>query len=112
MSTKKFYPIDLRDLALENQSERKVKGSSSYFLAANIPRNEMSNRKRFQFKEGIETVDGFNVKLKTIETYYLYVRATITGKVFFHTTILLANCLRRTCHFSPYSRGKTNAFSP
>ena len=83
MSTKKFYPIDLRDLALENQSERKVKGSSSYFLAANIPRNEMGNRKRFQFKEGIETVDGFNVKLKTIETYYLYVRATITGKVFF-----------------------------
>ena len=70
-------------MKLENQSKRTVNGSSSYFLAANILRNEMNNSKIFQFKEGIEKVDGFNMNLKTIETYYLYVRATITEKVFF-----------------------------
>ena len=42
----------------------------------------MNNRKIFQFKEGIEKVDGFNVNLETIETYYLYVRAVISEKVF------------------------------
>ena len=71
-----------RDVALEYQSKRTVNGSSSYFLAASIPRNEMSNSKIFQFKEGIEKVDGFNVNLETIETYYLYVRAVISEKVF------------------------------
>ena len=71
-----------RDMALEYESIRTVNGSSSYFLAANIPRNEMNNSKIFQFKEGIEKVDGFNVNLETIETYYLYVRAVISEKVF------------------------------
>ena len=70
-------------MTFENQSKRTVNRSSSYFLAANILRNEMNNSKIFQFKEGIEKVDGFNVNLKTIETYYLYVRAMITEKVFF-----------------------------
>ena len=83
MSTKKFHPMRFRDITLENQSKRTFNGSSSYFLAANILRNEMNNSKIFQFKEGIEKVKGFNVNLKTIETYYLYVRATITQKVFF-----------------------------
>ena len=71
-----------RDMALEYESIRTVNGSSSYFLAANILRNEMNNSKIFQFKEGIEKVDGFNVNLETIETYYLYVRAVISEKVF------------------------------
>ena len=82
MSTKTFHPMYFRDMALEYQSKRMVNGSSSYFLAANIPRNEMNYRKIFQFKEGIEKVDGFNVNLETIETYYLYVRAVISEKVF------------------------------
>ena len=42
----------------------------------------MNNSKIFQFKEGIEKVDGFNMNLETIETYYLYVRAVISEKVF------------------------------
>ena len=75
--------MDFRDMILGNQSKRMVNGSSSYFLAAIISRNEMNNSKAFQFKEGIEKVDGFNVNLKTIETYYLYVRAVISEKVFF-----------------------------
>ena len=83
MSTKKFDPMYFRDMTLENQSKVAVDGSSSYFLAANILRNEMNSSKTFQFKEGIETVNGFNVNLKTIETYYLYVRAAITTKVLF-----------------------------
>ena len=83
MSTKKFHPMHFRDVALENQTKRTVNGSSSYFLAADISRNEMNNSKAFQFKEGIKKVDGFNVNLKTIETYYLYVRAVISEKVFF-----------------------------
>ena len=78
MSTKKFDPMYFRDMTLENQSKVAASGSSSYFLAANISRNEMNSSKRFQFKEGIE-----NVNLKTIETYYLYVRAAITTKVLF-----------------------------
>ena len=96
MSTKKFDPTYFRDMTLENQSERTVNGSSSYFLAANISRNEMNSSKVFQFKEGIEKVDGFNVNLKTIGIYYLYVRATITDKVFFFLKILsLVNCFSR-----------------
>ena len=83
MSTKKFHPMYFRNMALENQSKRSVNGSSSYFLAANISRNEMNSSKIFQFKEGIEKVDGFIVNLETIETYYLYVRAVISEKVFF-----------------------------
>ena len=83
MSTKKFHPMYFRDMTLENQRKRTVNQSSSYFLAANISRNEMNNSKIFQFKEGIEKVVGFNVILKTTETYYVYVRATITEKVFF-----------------------------
>ena len=83
MSSKKFYPMHFRDMKLEKQSKRTVNGSSSYFLAASISRNEMNNNKTFQLKEGIEKVEGFNVNLKTIETYYLYVRATIIEKVFF-----------------------------
>ena len=83
MSTKKFDPMYFRDMTLENQSKVAVNGSSSYFLAANISRSEMNSSKTFQFKEGIETVNGFNVNLKTIETYYLYVRAAITRKVLF-----------------------------
>ena len=71
-----------RVMALEYQGKRTVNGSSSFFLAGNIPRNEMSNSKIFQFKEGIEKVDGFKVNLETIETYYLYVRAVISEKVF------------------------------
>ena len=83
MSTKKFHPKYFRDMALENQSKRTITGSSSYFIAGNISRNEMSSSKIFQFKEGIEKVEGFNVNLETIETYYLYVRAVISEKVFF-----------------------------
>ena len=83
MSLKKFHPMHFRDMTLENESNRAVNWSLSYFLAANFSRNEMNNNKIFQFKEGIEKVEGFNVNLKTIETYYLYVRATITEKVFF-----------------------------
>ena len=97
MSTKKFHPMHFRDMTLKNQSKRTINGSSSYFLAANISRNEMSNGKIFQFKEGIEKVDGFNVNLKTIETYYLYVRATITVQVFFQKTISLVNYFSRNC---------------
>ena len=82
MSTNKFHPMFFRDMALEYQSRRTVNGSSSFFLAGNIPRNEMNNSKIFQFKEGIEKVDGFKVNLETIETYYLYVRAVISEKVF------------------------------
>ena len=96
MSTKKFDPMYFRDMTLENQSKVAVNGSSSYFLAANILRNEMNNKKIFQFKEGIEKVDGFNVNLKIIEIYYLYVRATITDKViFFQKTVSLVNCFSR-----------------
>ena len=84
-----------RDMTLENENKRTVNGSSSYFLAANISRNEMNNSKIFQFKEGIERVDGFNVNIKTIEIYYLYVRATITDKVFFQETVSLVNCFCR-----------------
>ena len=83
MSTKKFHPMHFRDLAVENQSKKTVIGSSSYFLAASILRNEMNNSKTFQFKEGIEKVEGFNVNLETIDTYYFYVRAVISEKVFF-----------------------------
>ena len=75
--------MHFRDMTLDNQDKRTINGSSSYFLAASISRNEMSNRKILQFKEGIEKVEGLNVNMKTIETYYLYVRATITEKVFF-----------------------------
>ena len=75
--------MHFRDMTLENQSKGMVNGSSCYFLAASISRNEMSNSKILQFKEGIEKVEGLNVNMKTIETYYLYVRATITEKVFF-----------------------------
>ena len=71
------------DMTLENQSKGMVNGSSCYFLAASISRNEMSNNKILQFKEGIEKVEGLNVNMKTIETYYLYVKTTITEKVFF-----------------------------
>ena len=95
MSTKKFDPMYFRDMALENENKRTVNGSSSYFLAANISRNEMSNSKIFQFKEGIEKVDGFNVNIKTIEIYYLYVRATITDKVFFSGNSITSNCFCR-----------------
>ena len=83
MSTKKFHPMNFRDMTLEDQSKRTVNGSSSYFLAANILRSEMSNSKIFQFKEGIEKVVGFDKNLRTIETYYLYVRAVISEKVCF-----------------------------
>ena len=83
MTTKKFNLMHFRDMTLENQSKGMVNGSSCYFLAASISRNEMSNSKILQFKEGIEKVEGLNVNMKTIETYYLYVRATITEKVFF-----------------------------
>ena len=75
--------MHFRDMTLENQSKGMVNGSSCYFLAASISRNEMSNSKILQFKEGIEKVEGLNVNMKIIETYYLYVRATITEKVFF-----------------------------
>ena len=95
MSSKKFHPMHFRDMTLENQTKRMVNGSSSYLLAASISRNEMSNSKTFQFKEGIEKVEGFNVNLKTIETYYLYVRATITEKVFFRKRISLTNCFSK-----------------
>ena len=82
MSTKKSHPMHFRDMTLENQSKRMVTGSSSYFVAADISRNEMKNSRIFQFKEGIEKVEGFIVNLETIETYYLYVRAVISEKVF------------------------------
>ena len=82
MSTKKFHPMYFRDMELENPSKRTGIGSSSYFLATDILRNEINNSKIFQFKEGIEKVHGFNVTLETIETYYLYVRAVISEKVF------------------------------
>ena len=55
----------------------------------------MNNSKTFQLKEGIEKVEGFNVNLKTIETYYLYVRAKITEKVFFQKRISLTNCFSK-----------------
>ena len=71
--------MDFRDK--EIQSERTVKGP--YFLAADIPRNEMGNTKRYQFKEGTETVNGFDMNLETIGIYFLYVRAVTTDKVFF-----------------------------
>ena len=95
MSSKKFHPMHFRDMTLENQTKRMVNGSSSYFVAASISRNEMSNSKTFQFKEGIEKVEGFNVNLKTIETYYLYVRAAITEKVFSRERISLTNCFSK-----------------
>ena len=81
-----------RNMALENQSKKSVSGSSSYFLAANISRNEMNSSKIFQFKEGIEKVDGFIVNLEIIETYYLYVRAVISEKVFFFFQETKINC--------------------
>ena len=95
MSSKKFHPMHFREMTLENQTKRMVNGSSSYLLAASISRNEMSNSKTFQFKEGIEKVEGFSVNLKTIETYYLYVRATITEKVIFRKRISLTNCFSK-----------------
>ena len=87
--------MHFRDMTLENQTKGMVNGSSSYFLAASISRNEMRDSKTFQFKKGIEKVKGFNVNLKTIETYYLYVRATITEKVFFRKRISLTNCFSK-----------------
>ena len=87
--------MHFRDMTLENQTKRMVNGSSSYFVAASISRNEMNNSKTFQFKEGIEKVEGFNMNLKTIETYYLYVRATITEKVFFRERISLTSCFSK-----------------
>ena len=86
--------MHFRDMTLENQSKRTVNGSSSYFLAANISRSEMNNSKIFQFKEGIEKVDGFNVNLKTIETYYFYVRAAITVRFFFSENNITCKLLR------------------
>ena len=80
MSTTKFNPMDFRDK--EIQSERTIKGSSSYFLAVDIPRNEMGDTKKYRFKEGTETVDGLDVNLETIGKYFLYVRAVIADKVF------------------------------
>ena len=87
--------MHFRDMTLENQSKGMVNGSSCYFLAASISRNEMSNSKILQFKVGIEKVEGLNVNMKTIETYYLYVRATITEKVFFQEITSLVNCFSR-----------------
>ena len=92
MSSKKFHPMHFRDMTLENQTKKMINWSASYFLAADISRNEINNSKTYQIKEGIEKVEGFKVNLKTIETYYLYVRAMITEKVFFQKRISLTNC--------------------
>ena len=87
--------MHFQDMTLANRTKRTVNWSASYFLAADISRKEINNSKTYQFKEGIEKVEGFNVNLKTIETYYLYVRATITEKVFFGKRISLTNCFSK-----------------
>ena len=84
--------MHFQDMTLVNRTKRTVNWSASYFLAADISRKEINNSKTYQFKEGIEKVEGFNVNLKTIETYYLHVRATMTEKVFFQKRISLTNC--------------------
>ena len=52
-----------------------------YFLAGVIQRDEMSDMKTFQFKEGIKVVAGLNVVLDTIGNFYIYARAVIDEKV-------------------------------
>ena len=42
----------------------------------------MGNSRKYQLKEGTETVDGFDENLETIGIYFLYVRAVIADKVF------------------------------
>ena len=66
----------------EIQSVRKIKRSSSYFLAVDIPRNKLGNPKKYQFKEGTKTVDGFDKNLETIVIYFFCARAVLADKEF------------------------------
>ena len=52
-----------------------------YFQAGIIQRDEMSDMKTFQFKEGVQNVSGLNLTLDTIGIFYVYARAVIDRKV-------------------------------
>ena len=52
-----------------------------YFQAGVIQRDEVSDMKTFQFKEGVKIVAGLDVVLDTMGSFYVYARAVIDKKV-------------------------------
>ena len=68
------------DISVKNQTAaRRLR--LQYFQAGIIQRDEMSDMKTFQFKEGVQNVSGLNLTLDTIGIFYVYARAVIDRKV-------------------------------
>ena len=71
---------DFGDISFENQTAATRLGLQ-YFRAGVIQRDEMSDMKTFQFKEGVKVVAGLNVVLDTIGNFFVHARAVIDEKV-------------------------------
>ena len=80
MSNNPLEQKDFTDISFKNQTvARRI--DLQYFQAGVIRRDEMSDMKTFQFKEGIKTVAGLAVVLNTVGHFYVYARAVIDEKV-------------------------------
>ena len=71
---------DFSSVSFKNQTVARSIGLQ-YFQAGIIQRDEMSDMKTFQFKEGVKTVAGLDVVLDTVGNFYVYVRAVLDKKV-------------------------------
>ena len=71
---------DFGAISFKNQAVSRRTGLQ-YFRAGVIQRDEMSDMKTFQFKEGVRTVSGLTFVLDTVGIFYVYARAVIDKKV-------------------------------
>ena len=80
LSKNSLEQTDFGGISFKSQTVARNMGLQ-YFQAGVIQRDEMSDMKTFQFKEGVKIVAGLDVVLDTIGSFYVYARAVIDKKV-------------------------------
>ena len=80
LSNNSLEQIDFGGISFKNQTNARRTGLQ-YFRAGVTQRDEISDMKTFQFKEGVKTVAGLDIVLDTIGYIYVYARAVIDKKV-------------------------------